>query len=74
MRCYDTFLPDVKIFEPKVFEDSRGFFMEIWNASRCRGGFVLGLSTESIFYACKRCCLIRETLCQKSFCVSYNGQ
>ncbi|SMD13415.1 dTDP-4-dehydrorhamnose 3,5-epimerase [Sporomusa malonica] len=34
MRCYDTVLPDIKIIEPKVFEDSRGFFMETWNASR----------------------------------------
>lgn len=34
MRCYDTSLPDIKIFEPKVFEDNRGFFMETWNASR----------------------------------------
>lgn len=34
MRCYDTALPDIKIFEPKVFEDSRGFFMETWNALR----------------------------------------
>lgn len=34
MRCYDTSLPGVKIFEPKVFEDRRGFFMETWNASR----------------------------------------
>jgi dTDP-4-dehydrorhamnose 3,5-epimerase len=34
MRCYDTALPDIKIFEPRVFEDNRGFFMETWNASR----------------------------------------
>ncbi|WP_425060470.1 dTDP-4-dehydrorhamnose 3,5-epimerase [Sporomusa carbonis] len=34
MRCYETALPDVKVIEPKLFADSRGFFMEIWNASR----------------------------------------
>lgn len=34
MRCYDTSLPGVKILEPEMFEDSRGFFMETWNASR----------------------------------------
>ncbi|HWR06290.1 dTDP-4-dehydrorhamnose 3,5-epimerase [Sporomusa sp.] len=34
MRCYETSLPDVKIFEPEVFEDSRGFFMETWNSAR----------------------------------------
>ncbi len=28
MNCIDTEIPDVKIFEPKVFGDERGFFME----------------------------------------------
>ena len=28
----DTRLPDVKILEPTVFRDERGFFMESWNA------------------------------------------
>lgn len=56
MRCYDTVLPDIKILEPKVFEDSRGFFMETWNASRyaewgITANFVqdnLSLSTKGI--------------------------
>ena len=29
-------IPDVKIIEPRVFEDARGFFMESFNAERFR--------------------------------------
>ena len=32
MNCIDTEIPDVKIFEPKVFGDERGFFMETFRA------------------------------------------
>jgi dTDP-4-dehydrorhamnose 3,5-epimerase len=31
MRVIDTALPDVKIIEPSVFGDERGFFLESWN-------------------------------------------
>lgn len=31
MRVLETRIPDVKIIEPKVFGDDRGFFMETWN-------------------------------------------
>jgi len=31
MKLIDTSLPDVKILEPRVFADSRGFFLESWN-------------------------------------------
>lgn len=31
MNVIDTKIADVKIIEPKVFEDERGFFMESWN-------------------------------------------
>ncbi|MFN3018106.1 dTDP-4-dehydrorhamnose 3,5-epimerase [Vibrio coralliilyticus] len=31
MNVIDTNIPDVKIIEPKVFGDERGFFMETWN-------------------------------------------
>ncbi|GEQ98983.1 dTDP-4-dehydrorhamnose 3,5-epimerase [Iodidimonas gelatinilytica] len=34
MKILPTALPDVKIIEPKVFGDDRGFFMETWNARR----------------------------------------
>ena len=31
MRVIDTELKDVKIVEPKLFGDNRGFFLETWN-------------------------------------------
>ncbi|CAH7459644.1 dTDP-4-dehydrorhamnose 3,5-epimerase [Vibrio chagasii] len=31
MNVIDTCIPDVKIIEPSVFGDERGFFMETWN-------------------------------------------
>jgi dTDP-4-dehydrorhamnose 3,5-epimerase len=31
MKIIETNIPDVKIIEPKVFGDERGFFMETWN-------------------------------------------
>lgn len=31
MKIINTNIPDVKIIEPKVFGDERGFFMETWN-------------------------------------------
>ena len=30
MKVIETSIPDVKIIEPKVFGDSRGYFMETW--------------------------------------------
>ena len=33
MRIVDTALPGVKLIEPKIFSDGRGFFMESWNAT-----------------------------------------
>jgi dTDP-4-dehydrorhamnose 3,5-epimerase len=32
MNIVDTALPEVKIIEPRVFGDDRGFFLETWNA------------------------------------------
>ncbi|KIC85370.1 dTDP-4-dehydrorhamnose 3,5-epimerase [Pantoea agglomerans] len=34
MKIIDTKIPDVKIIEPKVFGDERGFFMETWNQQK----------------------------------------
>ena len=34
MNVVETNLPGVLVFEPKVFGDERGFFMEIWHAER----------------------------------------
>ncbi len=31
MKVIETAIPDVKIIEPTVFSDERGFFMESWN-------------------------------------------
>lgn len=33
MNIIETNLPGVLIFEPRVFGDARGFFMETWNAA-----------------------------------------
>lgn len=34
MKFIETRIPDVKIIEPQVFGDERGFFMETWNQKR----------------------------------------
>ena len=34
MKVIDTSIPDVKIIEPAVFGDERGFFMETWNQNK----------------------------------------
>lgn len=34
MKIIDTKIPDVKVIEPTVFGDERGFFMETWNQKR----------------------------------------
>ena len=34
MNIIDTEIDDVKIIEPEVFGDSRGFFMETWNEKK----------------------------------------
>jgi dTDP-4-dehydrorhamnose 3,5-epimerase len=34
MKVIDTNIPEVKIIEPEVFGDHRGFFMETWNQKK----------------------------------------
>ena len=34
MKVIDTKIPDVKIIEPNVFGDERGFFMETWQQAK----------------------------------------
>ncbi|MEZ9740391.1 dTDP-4-dehydrorhamnose 3,5-epimerase [Vibrio splendidus] len=34
MKVIDTRIPDVKIIEPSVFGDERGFFMETWSQAK----------------------------------------
>lgn len=36
MKIIETQIPDVKLIEPKVFGDDRGFFMETWNENTFR--------------------------------------
>ncbi|MEX1214250.1 dTDP-4-dehydrorhamnose 3,5-epimerase [Saccharospirillum sp.] len=36
MKITETRIPDVKLIEPKVFGDERGFFMETWNENAFR--------------------------------------
>ena len=36
MKATPTALPEVLLFEPKVFGDARGFFLESWNARTFR--------------------------------------
>jgi dTDP-4-dehydrorhamnose 3,5-epimerase len=36
MIVHDTSLPDVKLIEPSVHGDARGFFLESWNAAAFR--------------------------------------
>ena len=36
MQIIDTEIPEVKILEPKVFGDARGYFLESWNLNKYR--------------------------------------
>lgn len=36
MKVLSTAIPDVKIVEPRVLSDDRGFFMEVWHAEKFR--------------------------------------
>jgi dTDP-4-dehydrorhamnose 3,5-epimerase len=36
LKVFDTSIADVKIIEPKVFGDERGFFLEVFQAERYR--------------------------------------
>ncbi|MEZ9235317.1 dTDP-4-dehydrorhamnose 3,5-epimerase [Shewanella sp. 10N.286.52.A9] len=47
MKVIDTCIPDVKIIEPSVFGDERGFFMETWNQKRFEE-FVTGKPTSFV--------------------------
>ena len=39
MKLLDTKIPDVKIIEPKVYEDERGYFFEVFNAQKFEEAF-----------------------------------
>ena len=36
MQIIETAIPDVKIIEPQIFGDSRGYFFESWNSNKYR--------------------------------------
>jgi dTDP-4-dehydrorhamnose 3,5-epimerase len=42
MKVVELGLPGVKLIEPKVFGDSRGFFLETWNAARYEAAGIPG--------------------------------
>lgn len=44
MIVHDTALPEVKLLEPRVFGDDRGFFLESWNAAT-----FAGLGIDAVF-------------------------
>lgn len=45
MRVIDTDIPDVKVLEPRVYGDHRGYFMESWNRRTFRQ---LGLDLDFV--------------------------
>jgi len=47
VKVIDTRIPDVKIIEPTVFGDERGFFMETWNQKQFEE-LVTGKPTEFV--------------------------
>ncbi|EJB8540149.1 dTDP-4-dehydrorhamnose 3,5-epimerase [Vibrio parahaemolyticus] len=47
MKVIETKIPDVKIIEPTVFGDERGFFMETWNQKKFEE-LVTGKSTKFV--------------------------
>ena len=47
MKVIDTNIPDVKIIEPQVFGDERGFFMETWQQKQFEE-LVTGKSTPFV--------------------------
>ena len=48
MKVSETSLPGVRLIEPKVFADNRGYFMETWNAdSFARAGIDLAFVQDN---------------------------
>lgn len=47
MKVIDTKIPDIKIIQPTVFGDNRGFFMETWNQQNFEK-FVTGKRTKFV--------------------------
>ena len=47
MNVHDTALPGVKIIEPKIFGDVRGFFVETWRTDRYLAAGLPGATVQS---------------------------
>lgn len=45
MRCIDTSIPEVKILEPRLFKDARGYFCETYNRKTL---LELGINAEFV--------------------------
>ncbi len=58
MKVTSTALPEVLLIEPRVFADSRGFFMESWNAQ----GFRAATGVEATFVQDNHSCSPRNVL------------
>ncbi|MBP8304258.1 MAG: dTDP-4-dehydrorhamnose 3,5-epimerase [Phycisphaerae bacterium] len=54
MQIIKTSIPGILVFEPKVFRDTRGFFVETWNARRYRdAGITEEFVQDNISCSCK---------------------
>ncbi len=54
MKVIETRLPGVLVFEPKVFGDARGFFMETWSRQRYReAGITQNFVQDNVSASCK---------------------
>ena len=52
MKVIDTAIAEVKIIEPRVFGDARGFFMETWNAHAfTEAGLDLTFVQDKVYHA-----------------------
>ena len=57
MKITETSIPDVKLIEPKVFGDERGFFMETWNEQAFREAGI-----NASFVQDNHSCSVKNTL------------
>ena len=70
MKVFDTKLKDVKIIEPDVFEDERGFFMESYSEEKYKElgidfNFVQDNHSLSVEVSVERGLYFQEAMLQK---------
>ncbi|MBI2602725.1 MAG: dTDP-4-dehydrorhamnose 3,5-epimerase [Deltaproteobacteria bacterium] len=52
MKSYTLELPELLVFEPKIFGDNRGFFLETWNEKRYReAGFTTNFVQDNLSFS-----------------------